>query len=138
MDYVSYSVSFAVSGFVGSLIVYLAYNSVYGGSRVNLAEAQLGKVYNFVYEQPLHGEPERFLAKVEKVYVFSEKDLRGLNSRSRYRRHDESFERSKTLITARTYDGRVRNFYAERCRDVRKPLLGGRLFTMPKVAAFLL
>jgi len=138
MDYVSLIVSSVVFAFVGGLIAYLAYNSVYGGSRVNLAEAQLGKVYNFVYNQPLNGEPERFLAKVERIYVFDPADTRRLNARSRYRANDPVFERSKTLITARTYDGRIRNFYAERCHDVRKPLLGGRLFTMPKVAAFLL
>lgn len=136
MDYVALVVG--VVAVAVSMIAFVGYNSVYGGSRANLAEAQLGKVYNFVYDQPLNGEPERFLAKVERVYVFDPADTNRLNARSRYRVNDPAFERSKTLVTARTYDGRVRNFYAERCHDVRRPLFGGRLFSMPKVAAYLL
>jgi hypothetical protein len=31
-------------------------------------------------------------------------------------------------VTAQTPDGKIRNFYAERTRNVRRPLLGGVAF----------
>ena len=40
-----------------------AYFHVYGGLYGSLKNAKVGEVYNFEYEQPLHGDPERFLAK---------------------------------------------------------------------------
>lgn len=109
-----------VAGFV--------FYSVYGGSRTSLANAVEGQVYNFVYEQPLHGTHERFLAKVIGRQTITADQIAKLNRRSRYRANDPNFIRTANLITCRTPDGKVRNFYAERVRNCRKPLLAGLLF----------
>ena len=94
----------------------------------SLTNAQVGKVYNFEYQQPLTGEPERFLAKVVSVHKFSQEAINRMNRVSRYRREDNNFVRTSNLVTARTPDGKIRNFYAERTSNVRRPLLGGVLF----------
>lgn len=141
MDYVLAVVgSFvALMGVIG----YVVYNSAYGGlkytfNRVSMTDAKKGEVYNFTYCQPLDGESERYLARVENVQMLTAQQIRNLNARSNYRSNDPSFERSNTLVTVRTYDGQIRNVYAERCVNVRKPYLGQKLFSMPKVAAYLL
>lgn len=102
--------------------------SVYGGSKASLANAQEGQVYNFVYEQPLHGTHERFLAKVIGKQTLTADQIAKLNRKSRYRINDPAFVRTTNLITCRTADGKVRNFYAERVTKCRKPLLAGALF----------
>lgn len=102
--------------------LYNTYNGVHG----SLANARVGEVYNFEYEQPLHGEPERYLAKiVEPVYTLDDSTIRSLNRRSSYRRNDPKFQRTKHLVTCQTADGHIRQFYAERAKNVRRPLLGG-------------
>jgi hypothetical protein len=124
-------------------LLYACYNSVYGGvtyevSRVNLANARTGEVYNLCYEQPLTGERNRFLAKVLSVRSFTPRDLSQLEAHSRYRKDDPNFERGNTLVTVKTYKGEVRNLYANRCQRVRRPYFGRILFNMPNVAAYLL
>lgn len=114
------AVAVAVVGFV--------FYSVYGGSKAILANAQEGQVYNFVYEQPLHGTHERFLAKVIGKQTLTADQIAKLNRRSRYRANDPAFIRTNHLVTCRTPDGKVRNFYAERVKNCRKPLLAGALF----------
>ena len=114
------AVAVAVVGFV--------FYSVYGGSKASLANAQEGQVYNFVYEQPLHGTNERFLAKVIGKQTLTADQIAKLNRRSRYRAGDPAFIRTNHLVTCRTPDGKVRNFYAERVTNCRKPLLAGALF----------
>jgi len=111
--------------------------SVYGGFRANLGEASIGSVYNFVYQQPLTGEPERYLAKVLDVYQLSEDSIRRLNRRSNYRRNDPEFKRTKNLVTCQTPDGKIRNFYAERVVNCRRPLLAKALFGTRFAAALL-
>lgn len=101
---------------------------IYRGLNDSLANASIGKVYNFEYVQPLHGEPERYLAKVLDVYTLSEDSIRRLNRKSNYRRNDSNFIRTSHLVTAQTPDGKIRNFYAERTRNVRRPLFGRALF----------
>jgi hypothetical protein len=101
---------------------------IYRGIHDNFANARVGKVYNFEYLQPVTGEPERYMAKVISVQTFTEDYLARLNRTSRYRRYDHNFERTKNLVTAQTFDGKVRNFYAERTRNVRRPLLGNLVF----------
>jgi len=118
-------------GIVGALcIVAIAFlfNAVYGGSKANLANAAEGQVFNFVYEQPLHGTHERFLAKVIGKQTLTADQIAKLNRRSRYRANDPEFVRTNHLVTCRTADGKVRNFYAERVTNCRKPLLAGVLF----------
>jgi hypothetical protein len=101
---------------------------IYRGLNDSLITARIGSVYNFEYEQPVTGDPERFMAKVISVHRLSNDSIARLNATSRYRRHDGQFVRTHHLVTAQTPDGKIRNFYAERTRNVRRPLLGGTLF----------
>lgn len=113
---------------VASTLIGLAWFHVYRGIRGSLVTAKVGEVYNFRYLQPVTDVPERFMAKVVGIQTLDEKQIERLNRRSNYRRHDMEFKRSRHLITAQTFDGKIRNFYAERTADVRKPLLGGMVF----------
>lgn len=115
------------AGVVGILCAFVGFH-IYSGVRDSLSNARIGGVYNFEYVQPVTGEPERFMAKVLEVHRFSDQYLSKLNAKSRYRRNDPDFQRSRHLVTAQTPDGRIRNFYAERTRNVRRPLLGGVMF----------
>ena len=115
------------AGVAGLLIGFSAFH-IYRGVKASLTTAQIGAVYNFEYVQPVTGEPERYMAKVLEVHRFSEDWISRLNRTSRYRRNDPEFQRSKHLVTAQTPDGKIRNFYAERTRNVRRPLLGGVMF----------
>lgn len=101
---------------------------IYSGTADTLSNARIGSVYNFQYEQPVTGDPERFMARVISVHRLSADSIQRLNATSRYRRHDDQFVRTTHLVTAQTPDGKIRNFYAERTRNVRRPLLGGALF----------
>jgi hypothetical protein len=122
----------AVAVLLGSFILY----SFYGGSRSYVCNAKVGDVFNFEYEQPLHGEPKRFLAKViEPVYTLSDDRISYLNRSSNYRKNDPIFKRTKNLIVCETPDGKIRQFYAERIKNCRKPFLAGALF---KTAAAML
>jgi hypothetical protein len=114
----------------------LAYNVIRGvhGSLVN---AKVGEIYNFEYEQPLHGEPERILARViEPVYTMDEQQIQRLNARSNYRTNDPNFKRTKHLVTCEMVDGTIRNFYAERTKNVRRCVFNNPLF-LNAVAAML-
>ena len=121
---------------IGAAVAGFLFYAVYGGSRTSLANAVEGQVFNFTYEQPLHGDPERFLAKVIGKQTLSAAQISKLNSKSRYRAHDPNFIRTNHLVTCRTFDGKVRNFYAERVTNCRKPLLAGTLFSS-KIASLL-
>lgn len=112
---------------VSVVLGFVAWN-IYSGVHGNLATAKVGEVYNFKYQQPLHGDPERFMAKVLSVHTLNDEDIARLNARSKYRRDDTNFVRTRHLVTAQSHDGTVRNFYAERTTDVRRPLLGGVMF----------
>ena len=101
---------------------------IYRGLHDSLSNARVGSVYNFEYQQPVTGDPERYMAKVLSVHRLSNDSIQRLNRTSRYRRHDDQFVRTTHLVTAQTPDGRIRNFYAERTRNVRRPLLGTTLF----------
>lgn len=122
---------FLVGGIVTAVAAAFAgfvFYSVYGGVRATLANAKIGEIYNFSYEQPMKGDPERFLAKVLDVYTLDSNSIRSLNSRSNYRRNDPQFVRTNHLVTCKMPNGAVRNFYAERTTHCRKPLLAGALF----------
>jgi hypothetical protein len=115
---------------------FLLYNAIRGVSG-SLTTAKIGEIYNFEYEQPYHGDPERILAKViEPVYTLDDLSIRRLNSRSSYRRNDPSFKRTKHLVTCEMADGSIRNFYAERTKNVRRLPIGHPLFKT--VAAMIL
>ena len=62
------------------------------------------------------------------VQKFSQEEINRMNRAYRYRRYDNNFVRTSNLVTAITPDGKIRNFYAERTSNVRRPLLGGVLF----------
>ncbi len=121
-----------VFGFIAAAVVValaaFVIHGVYGGTHASLSNAKKGEVYNFLYEQPLQGDPERFMAKVLSVNVMNDEDIRRLNAKSRYRRNDPEFHRTRHLVTAQTADGRIRNFYAERTKQCRRPALAGAIF----------
>lgn len=122
-------VLFAVLGCVSVVaIAAYVYFHIYRGLHDSLANARIGDVYNFSYVQPLTGDYNRYLAKVVDVYKFDDYWLKRLNRTSSYRRYDDMFERSKTLVTCLMKDGTFRQFYGERCDMVRRPLFGGLLF----------
>lgn len=127
-------IAFIFAG-VAAIVGFSAFH-IYHGVRDSLANAKIGSVYNFEYIQPVTGEPERFMARVMSVHRFSEDYLARLNATSRYRRNDPVFQRSKHLVTAQTPDGKIRNFYAERTRNVRRPLLGKAVFKSGLAAMF--
>lgn len=111
--------------FAVGFFLYNAIRGVHG----SLASAKVGEIYNFEYEQPYHGDPERVLAKViEPVYTMDDYQIRRLNARSRYRANDPNFKRTKHLVTCEMADGSVRNFYAERTKNVRRLPIGHPLF----------
>jgi hypothetical protein len=116
-----------VVAMLAGLVAFGLYH-IYRGVNDSLSNAQIGKIYNFEYEQPLTGDPERFLARVLSVHRLSNDSIARLNAKSRYRRYDGNFVRTTHLVTAQTPDGKIRNFYAERTRNVRRPLLGGVAF----------
>lgn len=113
---------------VGVGLVLFSLYHIYRGVNANLSNASVGEVYNFQYLQPNHGDPERFLVKIVGVHTLSDEQIQRLNARSAYRRNDSAFQRTKHLVTGRSADGTVRNFYAERVVDCRRPLLGAPLF----------
>lgn len=119
-------VGLGVLGVVALAALYLV--SLSRGVHASLSNAKVGEVYNFDYEQPLHGEHKRILAKViEPVYTLNDATIRKLNRTSAYRRHDPIFQRTNHLVTCQTFDGEIRQFYAERAKNVRRSLFGGVL-----------
>lgn len=99
------------------------------GVHGSLSTAKPGEVYSFEYEQPLHGEPKRFLAKVvEPVYTLDDNTIRKLNTRSYYRANDPQFKRTRHLVTCEMPNGEVRQFYAERTKNVRRTVFFGNVF----------
>ena len=107
-----------------ALVMFGVY-AVYGGSRAELCNAKAGEVYNFEYMQPLHGDSKRVLARViEPVVRLDNQTIQAMNTRSSYRRNDPKFERTNHLVTCETVDGNIRQFYCERVKNCRKPLLG--------------
>ena len=107
-----------------SLMLFGVY-AVYGGSRAELCNARVGEVYNFEYLQPVNGDAKRVLARVlESPVCFDDKAISRMNARSSYRRNDPKFERTHHLVTCQTADGNIRQFYCERVKNCRKPLLG--------------
>jgi len=114
-------------GLVAGVVAFVCFH-LFSGLHDSLTNAKVGGVYNFEYVQPVTGDRERFMAKVLEVHEFSADYLARLNRKSRYRRDDPTFQRSQHLVTAQTPDGKIRNFYAERTTNVRRPLLGGVAF----------
>lgn len=115
---------------------FFLYNAV-RGVHGSLANARVGDIFNFEYEQPHHGDPERVLARViEPVYAMNDAQIRKLNARSRYRANDPNFKRTKHLVTCQTNDGKIRNFYAERTKNVRRLPISHPVFR--KIAAMVL
>jgi len=130
-------VSLMVGGvvIVAAVLAFIGFH-MFRGINDSLSNARIGGVYNFFYEQPLTGVPERYMARVLEVHRLSEDSIRRLNRQSRYRRNDNNFQRTTHLVTAQTPDGKIRNFYAERTRNVRRPLLGGVVFKSGLAALF--
>lgn len=132
-DIVLFGGLFAV---IAGLLVAFTLYSIYGGVHGSLGNATPGEVYNFVYQQPHHGDPERYLAKVIEVHTLDDNSIRRLNARSRYRANDPQFHRTRHLVTCEMPNGAVRNFYAERTTQVRKPIGGKALFSTSLATLF--
>jgi len=116
---------------VGAVVFCIAATlfSMVRGVHGSLATARPGEIYSFEYEQPLHGDPKRFLAKVvEPVYTLDDNTIRRLNVRSNYRSNDPQFKRTRHLVTCEMPNGEVRQFYAERTKNVRRTMFVGSLF----------
>lgn len=131
-------VMFLVGGIAGvvALIAVLAYNAI-RGVHGSLTAAKVGEVYNFEYEQPYHGDSKRVLAKViEPVHKLDDVQIRRLNLRSRYRSNDPVFQRTHHLVTCEMPTGEIRQFYAERAKNVRRTFIPGR-FVRAAAAALL-
>lgn len=130
-------VLFAVLGVISCVIItaYFYFN-IYRGVHGSLASARPGDVYNFRYVQPLTGDFDRYLAKVVSVVKLDDIWINRLNRTSKYRRNDDMFQRSKTLVTCVMKDGTFRQFYGERCDAARRSLLGGLLFRTGVVHLF--
>jgi hypothetical protein len=118
---------FLAIGF-GCAVLSLVLYHIYHGFKDNMNDAKVGDVLNFEYEQPKTGERPRYMAKILSIKTLSKQELQRLNARSKYRASDDEFIRTPRLVTARTADGRIRNFYAERTVRVRRPLFGKILF----------
>ena len=117
-----------IAGFLAvsalALVMFGVY-AIYGGSRAELCNARVGEVYNFEYLQPVSGDSKRVLAKVlERPVHLDDHTIASMNARSNYRRNDPKFERTHHLVTCKTADGKIRQFYCERVKNCRKPLLG--------------
>lgn len=124
------------AGVVAAGLVAFVVSRMFGGVHGSLANARVGEVYNFDYEQPLHGTSKRVLAKViEPVATLDDATIQRLNRRSYYRRNDPSFHRTKHLVRCKMPNGDVRHFYTERTSNVRRSIFGRHMF---KVAASLL
>lgn len=118
--------TFVVAGLVAAAAFALFH--IYRGVQGCLDTAKVGEVYNFEYLQPKNGYPERFFVKVLSVNTLSDETIRKLNRRSNYRRNDSEFQRTNHLVTGQSADGTIRNFYAERVVNCRRPLLAPSLF----------
>lgn len=122
-----FSYALFAAGVVGAVIAFVLFH-VYSGVNASLSSAKIGEVYNFEYLQPHKGDPERYMVKVRDVCTLNDNQISRLNATSNYRRYDSNFKRTHHLITGESPDGTVRNFYAERVVNCRRPLLGGALF----------
>lgn len=122
-------ISIGIISMSATALIMFGIYSVYGGSKASLCDAKPGQVFNFEYMQPLNGDCKRILAKVlEKPIRFSDSDLRTMNRRSSYRRDDKDFQRTNHLVTCKTHDGEIRQFYCERVQNCRKPLFGSLIY----------
>ncbi|NDC23371.1 MAG: hypothetical protein EBZ49_04500 [Proteobacteria bacterium] len=117
----------AAAAIVLGLMLFSSYGPI-SGTHASLSTAKVGEVYNFIYEQPAQGEPERYLAKVLSVHNLDNNSIHRLNTHSKYRRNDPNFVRTNHLVTCQMSNGSVRNFYAERTKNCRKPLFASMMF----------
>lgn len=115
------------AGVVACLLAFCSYH-IYRGVNGSLSSANVGEVYNFEYLQPKHGTPERYMVKVVGVHTLTDNQISRLNATSNYRRYDPVFQRTNHLVTGQSPDGTIRNFYAERVVNCKRPLLGKPLF----------
>lgn len=122
MEYVVFGIA------VCCAVVAFALFHIYMGIHASLSNANVGEIYNFQYLQPKSGDHERYMVKILGVHTLTAEQIQRLNRKSYYRRNDSSFERTSHLVTGQSPDGTIRNFYAERVVNCRKPLLAGAMF----------
>lgn len=120
MFHVGFTLSFVV------LIACVFLLVVTGSVHDSLSNARVGSLYNFFYLQPLGGTNSRYFVKVLNVRKLNKEEIASLNSCSLYRRWDDIFCRTGTLVTCEMEDGSIRNFYGERatnCKRLNTPLM---------------
>ena len=113
------AVAFVIAGI--ACAVGLTYLLMKGVPTASLANARVGEVYTFCYLQPKDGTCVRRRVKILDNRALSREEITRLNTKS-YRRLDPIFERTGTIVTGESNDG-VRNYYAERAKDVRRQLV---------------
>ena len=107
-------------GIAGSMVVGIVGLFAMGGTPARLDKAKVGEVYTFTYLQPKDGVHKRHLVKVLDCNKLSKEGIDKLNATSKYRRDDNTFMRTGSLVTAQDKHGNIRNFYAERAIDCKK------------------
>jgi len=122
MDTFNVALSIAFLVLVACVILLVITGGVYD----SLSNARIGNVYNFYYLQPLNGTNNRYLVKVLNIRTLDKEEINSLNCFSLYRRWDDIFFRTGTLVTCELADGSIRNFYGERatnCVRMNTPVL---------------
>jgi hypothetical protein len=115
-----FSLAFLVLVFCVAMLI------ITGGVRDSLSNSRIGGIYNFFYLQPLSGTNHRYFVKVLNVRKLDKEDIDSLNCFSMYRRYDDIFYRTSTLVTCEMEDGSIRNFYGERatnCQRLNTPIM---------------
>lgn len=107
-------------GIVGFMVVGVVGLFAMGGTPARLDQAKVGEVYTFTYLQPKDGVHKRHLVKVLDSHKLAKEAIDRLNETSNYRKDDNTFMRTGSLVTAQDKHGNVRNFYAERAIDCKK------------------
>jgi len=102
---------------------------IIGGKNDSLANARIGDIFSFTYEQPVKGDGN-FIGKVVSVIDMTRDEIDHLDYYSRYRRYDPQFMRTLTLVTCQSNDGKIRNFYAERTKNCKRSVTGGVLYRL--------
>lgn len=97
-------------------------------NNATLKDARVGGVYNFEYAQPYSGDTSRHLARIVGTRTLTKEHIHKIESESDYRKGDEDFKRTETLVTCEMPNGDYRNFYAERTSNCKCSILGWILF----------
>jgi hypothetical protein len=102
---------------------------------MELKEALPGDIVNFSYKQPYSGPSKRYLARVVEVRNLTPEEISRIAAKSDWRRGDQQFVRTDTLVTCTLPGGHSRNFYAERSESCIKPSMGHLMYPIQDLIA---